>query len=232
MAALQKDEFVLYAQPIVALDPKPGIGPRQEVFIRFAQEDERLLPPGSFFPILEEFRLLPYLDRWVVNRLARWVRSGQSIKPEWQVPCSSVNLSTETLEDPDFGNYVCKYVDDSWLSNGAIGFEISCDTAIEHRDGVQRLMTQVRPHGCHLSLSGFNGDERSMATLRDFKPEFVKINATTIDPAKVPEISRACHAAGSRVVAEYVENGRVLDHLRRSKVEFAQGFAVAPVEPL
>jgi EAL domain-containing protein (putative c-di-GMP-specific phosphodiesterase class I) len=168
----------------------------------------------------------------VVNRLARWVRSGLGIKPDWQVPHSSVNLSTETLEDPEFGPYVCRYVDDSWLSNGAIGFEIARDTAIDHRDSVQRLIAQVRPYRCHLSLTGFDGDERSMAALRDFKPEFVKINVATIDPARVSEISRACHAAGSRVVAEYVENDRVLDHLRRSKIEFAQGFAISQVQPL
>ena len=59
IAALQQDEFVLYAQNILALAPKSGERPFQEVFVRFKEEDTKLLPPGSFFPVLEECKLLP-----------------------------------------------------------------------------------------------------------------------------------------------------------------------------
>src|SRR5262252_4179515 len=86
VAALQGDEFVLYAQSIVPLGSGADDWPFQEIFVRFAEEDAKLLPPGSFLPVLDEFHLLPFLDRWVVNRLARWVRSGLSIKPEWHIP--------------------------------------------------------------------------------------------------------------------------------------------------
>jgi EAL domain-containing protein (putative c-di-GMP-specific phosphodiesterase class I) len=232
MSALQKDEFVLYSQRILAPDRKSAGHPFQEIFIRFGEEDERLLPPGNFFPILEECRLLPYLDRWVVNRLARWVRSVLAIKPDWQVPCSSVNLSTETLDDPYFGEYVRKYANHSFLSNGAIGFEVGCDTAIDFRHSVHRLMAQIRPHGCHLTLTGFDGSDRCAVTLRDFKPEFVKMSAIAVNPAVVPEISRICHASGCRVIAEFVESESVLDHLKGCAVDFVQGFAIAPVQPL
>ncbi|HWH46526.1 MAG TPA: EAL domain-containing protein, partial [Burkholderiales bacterium] len=76
MASLQQDEFVLYAQSILPLVPQSGERPFQEIFVRFKEEDAKLLPPGTFFPVLEEAKLLPYLDRWVANRLARWVRSA------------------------------------------------------------------------------------------------------------------------------------------------------------
>ena len=79
-----------------------------------------LLPPGSFFPILDAHNLLPHLDRWVVKRLSRWVSSALSIKPDWSIPVSNINLSDATLADSDFGEYVHSYVDDSFLSNGAL----------------------------------------------------------------------------------------------------------------
>ena len=75
MAALQQDEFLLYSQSIVLLAPQRDEHPFQEIYVRFKEEDAKLLPPGTFFPVLEECRLLPYLDRWVVNRLARWAIS-------------------------------------------------------------------------------------------------------------------------------------------------------------
>ncbi|MEO8009901.1 MAG: EAL domain-containing protein [Betaproteobacteria bacterium] len=80
---------MLYSQKIVPLAPQPGDREFQEIFVRFKEEDAKLLPPGTFFPLLEECRMLPYLDRWVVNRLARFVRNGQKFKRDWGAPFST-----------------------------------------------------------------------------------------------------------------------------------------------
>jgi len=232
IAALQQDEFVLYSQNIVSLVPQPDERPLQEIFVRFKEEDAKLLPPGTFFPVLEECRLLPYLDRWVVNRLARFVRSGLKFKPDWNIPLYNVNLSDETLVDPKFGEYVLQYVDDSYLSGGALGFDISWDSAMANREPLHRLMAKLRPYGCTLTVAGFDGNKALLEVLKPFEPDFVKISATTVDPAKVPEINRMCHSVGAKTIAEHVENARVLDHLRRCKVDFGQGFGISPVEPL
>lgn len=232
IAALQQDEFVLYAQTIIPLAQGRKERPFQEIFVRFKEEDAKLLPPGTFFPVLEECHLLPYLDRWVVNRLARWVRSALAIKPDWQTPCSNVNLSNETLVDADFGQYVRKYVENSYLSDGALGFEIVWDSAIVHQESIRRLMAELRPHGCRFTLSGFDGIDPSFAVLKTLAPHFVKISATTINPAAVSEINRRCHTLEIKTIAEHVENGQVLEHLRRTNIDFAQGFEISPVQPL
>jgi EAL domain-containing protein (putative c-di-GMP-specific phosphodiesterase class I) len=232
MAALQKDEFVLYTQTIVPLAAAQRQRPFQEIFVRFKEEDAMLLPPGTFFPILEECHLLPYLDRWVVNRLARWVRGALRIKADWEVPRSNVNLSSETLIDAQFGPYVCKYVVDSFLAKGAVGFEVTWDTALKHATWMRRLMEELRHHGCTFTLSAIDGSEESFAAMNAFKPNFVKMSATNVDPAKVPEIQRRCYLLGAKTIVEHVENEQVLEHLRRSKIDFAQGFQISPVEPL
>jgi EAL domain-containing protein (putative c-di-GMP-specific phosphodiesterase class I) len=232
ISALQQDEFVLYTQSIVPLVPQSDNQPFQEIFIRFKEEDAKLLPPGMFFPLLAECRLLPYLDRWVVNRLARFVRSGLKFKPDWKVPRYNVNLSDETLTDPKFGDYVLRYVDGSYLSSGGLGFDISCDSAMANRESLRRLMAELRPHGCSLTVAGFDGSEALLAELKALEPDFVKISATTADPAKVSEINRMCHGLGAKTIAEHVENSRVLEHLRRCKIDFGQGFEIGQVEPL
>lgn len=232
MSALQQDEFVLYSQSIVPLVPQSDDWAFQEIFVRFKEEDAKLLPPGTFFPVLEEVGMLPYLDRWVVNRLARWVRNGLKILPDWPIPRSNVNLSNETLADPKFGNYVLQYVAASYLSGGVLGFEVSCESAIANREALGRLMSGLRPHGCGLTLSGFDGSDQLLELLKALEPDFVKISARAVDPARVSEINRMCHSLRARTIAEYVENNRVLEHLRRCKVDFGQGFEISPVEPL
>jgi EAL domain-containing protein (putative c-di-GMP-specific phosphodiesterase class I) len=232
MSALQQDEFVLYRQSIVPLVPQGDDWALQEIFVRFKEEDAKLLPPGTFFPVLEEVGMLPYLDRWVVNRLTRWARNGLKVLPDWPIPRSNVNLSDETLADPKFGDYVLQYVAGSYLSGGVLGFEVSCESASTNREALGRLMSGLRPHGCGLTLSGFDGSDKLLAVLKALEPNFVKINARTVDPAKVSEINRMCHSLRARTIAEYIENSRVLEHLRRCKIDFGQGFEISSVESL
>ncbi|HKB82814.1 MAG TPA: EAL domain-containing protein [Burkholderiales bacterium] len=240
IAALQQDEFVLYKQKIVQLSAQANQWPFQEIYVRFTEEDAKLLPPGTFFPVLKECQLLPYLDRWVVNRLARWVRSALNIKSDWQVPRSNVNLSEETLGDRDYGRYMHKYIDNSYLSDGALTFDVGWDDAIDYQDGVRRLMADVRPHGCGLTIAGFDGSAPAFALIKHLQPNFVKLspvlfNALETSPdavQKLTEINRRCREAGIETIAEQIESTRLLESLRHANTDFAQGFAVSQVQPL
>lgn len=229
--ALQKDEFALYAQKIIGVTGGRE-QPSQEIFVRFKEEDSKLLPPGAFFGILQEHNLLPYLDRWVVNCLARWVRSGLKIKPDWEVPRSYVNLSNQTLIDPHYGEYVRKYVEGPYLAKGAIAFEISVESAFEYHDSLQRLIAELRPHECCFTLSGFDGSERSIDMLRTFSPDFVKIDYGCATPGRLIELVRMCRVLRTRTIVEFVENPKSQDNVRLAKADFVQGFGIAPVQPL
>lgn len=240
ISALQEDEFVLYCQTIISLSPQRAERPFQEIFVRFKEEDAKMLPPGTFFPVLEEFHLLPYLDRWVINRLARWVRSAVSIKPDWQIPRSNVNISNETLADPHFARYVRQFVEDSYLSGGAIGFEIAWDSALEHQTSLQSLMRELRPHGCSFTLAGFDGSEPSFAFLETVAPDYVRISPAIVDriktipaeAARLAELNLRCELLGTQTIAENVEDSGIIQELHRTKTHFAQGFAMSAVQPL
>jgi EAL domain-containing protein (putative c-di-GMP-specific phosphodiesterase class I) len=240
MSALQGDEFVLYAQDIVALDPQLEDWPFQEIFVRFREEDEKLLPPGSFFPVLEDFDLLPFLDRWVVNRLARWVRTGLAIHPEWKIPRSNVNLSRVTLLDPTFGHYVRRYVDDSYLSNGVLAFEVAWQDAVDNPHALSELMKELRPYGCGFTLAGFDGSKQAYTVLEAVSPNFVKIspaiggsvhsNQALAD--RIAEISHRSRVLNIKTIAEQIESAGALENLRQARIDFAQGYEIAPVKAL
>lgn len=240
ISALQENEFVLYAQRILPAAAQPDEWPFQEIFVRFKEEDAKLLPPGTFFPLLEECQLLPYLDRWVVNRLARWVRSGLAIKPDWKVPRSNVNLASATLLDPEFGRYTRKYVDDSYLSNGLLAFEIAWHDVVAHAEPLQRLIEELRPYGCGFTLAGFDGGKASYAVLETLVPDFIKLSVSItgdIDTVpshaqKLAEISTRCALLKIKTIVEQVENPVILQRLRQTKIDFVQGYGVAEVKIL
>jgi EAL domain-containing protein (putative c-di-GMP-specific phosphodiesterase class I) len=231
VAALQEDRFLLHRQKIAPLAPDAQQA-FQEIFVRYRDEDDKLLPPGSFLYILEEHKLLGYLDRWVVNRLARWSRDMLQAAPGWRVPRCNVNLATDTITDEAFGEYVRQHILRSPLSEGGIGFEIDWESAVAYQEPLRKLIAVLRPYGCLFTLADFDGSDASFQTVKSFAPHFVKLSAPGLDRTRLVEINRRCRLLECRTIVEYVESEDIVDELRRANTDFAQGFAIAPVEAL
>jgi len=234
VSALKTGGFVLYAQKILRLTATKNPRPFQEILVRFREEEEKLLPPGTFFPMLQEYRLLPYVDRWVVGRLCTWIQETRTRKPDWPVPVNGVNLSEDTLREPKFGEFVAKNVQSSKLPEGSLSFEIGWDTALVHAEHVKNLQAQLRPAGCRFTFAGFDGSDASFNFLNVAKPDFVKLTYGTvkdIDRAlaaseRAEKITGKCRALGIGTIAEYVESREVLEQLKLVDVDFAQGLVI------
>jgi EAL domain-containing protein (putative c-di-GMP-specific phosphodiesterase class I) len=240
IAALRQDEFILYRQLIAPLAPKESERPFQEILIRFQEEEAKLLPPGSFYSILEEGGLMSYVDRWVVNRIVRWVHSALTIKPDWLAPHNGINLSAATLSDRNFAEYTRKHLQAAALPAGILSFEITCDSAVLHVEPLLDLMAQLRPAGCGFILARFDGGEGAFELLRRLAPEFVKLSPglvrilnqgrTGLD--QIDAINRECHALGIKTIAEHVESDWTIAQLRGLGVDFGQGFGIQAPQPL
>jgi len=239
VSALKTGGFVLYSQRIAQLAPE-NARPFQEVLVRFKEEEEKLLPPGSFFPMLQEYRLLPYVDRWVVGRLATWIEEARAKKPDWPVPANGVNLSEDTLREPRFADFVLKTIQSSKLPEGTLTFELGWDAALLNADPLKSIQAQLKPAGCRFTLAGFDGSEGSFNFLKVVKPDFVKLTYGIVKDIgralaaseKAEAITQKCHAMGIKTIAEYVETREVLEHLRLVEVDFAQGLIVSAPQRL
>jgi EAL domain-containing protein (putative c-di-GMP-specific phosphodiesterase class I) len=232
ISALQEDRFLLHCQTIAPLSPEPSQQAFQEIFVRYRDEDDNLLPPGSFLYILEEYKLLALLDRWVVNRLARWSRDVLQALPDWIMPRCNINLATDTILDQEFAEYVRQHLSRSPLSLGGIGFEIDWESAVAYQEPLRRLIAELRPQGCLFTLTDFDGSDESFQTVKSFAPHFVKLSSATLDQARLPEINRRCRMLECRTIVEYVESKDLVEELHRANTDFAQGFAISPVEAL
>lgn len=240
VAALRKDEFVLFCQAIVPLVPRDGERPFQEILIRFEEEETKLLPPGTFLPLLEECALMPFLDRWVVTRIAKWVHAGLGINPDWKAPRNSINLSSQTLHDLGFAGFTRKHIQAAGLPEETICFEILWEDAVEHAESLLRLAAQLKPAGCCFTIARFEGVRGSFELLKALAPDFVKISPRIVrnidqlpsSAATAEVIHRKCRAVGIRTIAEHVESDQALVQLRRMGVDYAQGFGVHTPQPL
>ena len=237
--AIQNNGFDLYAQDIVALraDASPGL--MHELLIRMQDEEQNLVPPGTFLPIAERFGMMPDIDRFVVRRaIAARVAASRSVDAA-ALPVLCINLARASIEDPAFAEFVARALQESGVSGAALCFEIADIDAINCLSQASRLACELRPLGCRFSLDGFGRLGVGFDHIKTMPLDFLKIDGSIILQierlpealAKVRAIQRVCKVIGIRTIAEMVESDDSLAKLRAVEVDYAQGFGIAKPQP-
>jgi len=225
--ALAQDYFTLYCQPIVALSGMV-VYPMAEVLIRLAEEEEALLPPGEFLPILEHYGMMPELDRWVVREALRRLSTG----PE--IPRFTVNVSGQTIADPKFPDFFAHELVASGVPADCVVFEIDESDALALPTSIRRFMATVGSLGAGVLIDGFGRAQNHLAVLQLPCVQFVKVHgsltrrlaADEAAAAKLSSLLNLTAELGVAVIAESVEDLEVLARLRTMKVRYAQGFGI------
>lgn len=240
IAALKGDQFVLYFQPIRTIGASADRIEYQEILLRFLEEEEKLLPPGSFFPILESYKLMAVLDRWVVKRVIRWIDARQKARQGWQAPRCSINLSSDSIANSGFSNFVMEQLQSGNVSASKLSFEVPEADAAMHTSSLEQLIAQLRPRGCSFTLTGYSGDFVPAELLEALGIDFVKIDMQVVQQArkhtgsggKVEATLQMCRKLGIRTIAEFVELPETLETLKALGVDYAQGYGVGKPELL
>lgn len=234
--AFRLDEFILFGQRIVPLDPKAGMPPRLEVLVRMREEEKNLTPPGAFFPFLEYYGMMPALDRWVVEHAIQWWRS----KGPDQAPALNINLTVETMVEPSFASFVADQMRGAAMPGEALCFELDAMDVASHARESRGAAEKLEATGCSFALAGFGRDLVSFGALKMVPAEMIKLDSALVlnllrDPvafAKVKSVQGVCAAGGIQTVAEFVEQPETIDKLRQIGVSYVQGYGVARPDAL
>jgi EAL domain-containing protein (putative c-di-GMP-specific phosphodiesterase class I) len=231
--ALAKDELTLFCQPIAALTGAIRF-PMAEVLIRLREEEKALLPPGEFLPVFEHYRLMPDLDRWVVRKVVQHLARGS------RIPRFTVNVSSQTLDDPAFPKAVALELVSASVPGTALHFEISEGDTLTRLEGAVRFSTALRAVGCGTIVSGFGRRTATFLPLKTLRPDYVKVDGTIVRKlltapaaeAKLKAILRVGEVMGFQVIAEMVEDQDILTRLKALGAGFAQGFGICQPHPI
>ena len=240
LQALQKDEFILFAQKIDPVVPGANDPRCLEMLLRLQEEEQQMLPPGGFFPVAEHYGLMGNIDRWVVRNVLKSCTEKQRGDPQWRIPLYCVNLSSTGICDPEFPHHVQNELARTGIPGNSLCFEIAELDVINHRGNVQALMAMLKPLGCRFTADSFGSVRVSFAPFNDLRFDFVKIDCIIIanilreqsDLAKTRAIVLACQTIGVRTIAEFVESQDMLDTLREIGVDYVQGFGIGKPAPL
>jgi diguanylate cyclase (GGDEF)-like protein/PAS domain S-box-containing protein len=236
-AAFEENRFVLYAQPIVHLNPERLVA-HYEILMRMLDKKGGVVPPMAFIPAAERYNLMPTVDRWVVRTTFTMMREAQGQLAFPPVNCA-INLSGQSLNDDHFLEFVVDLFDDTGVPPESICFEITETAAIANLARATRFINVLRDMGCSFALDDFGSGLSSFAYLKNLPVDYLKIDGSFIkdmaddrvDRAMVESINDIGHVLGLKTIAEFAESDAVLSRLEEIGVDYAQGAGVqVPVD--
>lgn len=232
--ALAGDELQLYLQPIAKLKERRFV--MAEVLVRLREEETKMLPPGEFLPVFQQYGMMPNLDRWVVSRLVqRIARGGLGGLRQF-----SINVASATLQDFGFPGYVAQILGQFGVPAQALCFEIDEVDVLARLNAAARFGTAVRALGCRVAIDGFGRRAATFAPLKTLRVDFIKVDgsitrrllSTNTALNKLRAIVRVAQTIRVGVIAEFVEEADVLARLVTLGVDYAQGFGIARPAPI
>jgi PAS domain S-box-containing protein len=235
LAAINGNEFTLFCQRIAPLSGNNADAVHYEVLIRLLEEENSMVPPGSFFALAEEHGLLPQLDRWVFTHVLDWMVTSAGAGTVRAGTIYFINIATATISDPDFADFVEHELRRTGVPGRSVCVEIAENDLALHSGDAMAFAHSMRECGCLTAISGFGRNRVPMDTLMLLSVNFLKIDGSIVRqiltyPAYLGRAVSICRCAQNidvRTIAEMVEDQATLEILGKMKVDFAQGLGVA-----
>lgn len=227
-----REPFVLAFQPIYRNNTSALAG--FEALVRWPDGDGRVRPPAEFIPVAESTGLIVQLDRWVLNEACA---AAASWPGGLQV---SSNLSAANFFAGDLVEDVRAILLRHGLAPDRLKLEITETVLLHDRVRVRAVIERLRALGVRVVLDDFGAGYSSIAYLRDYPFDGLKIDrsftaeleADTRSRAFTTAIVEMAQALGIDVTAEGVETDGQLDVLRGTDIATVQGYLLGrPMPP-
>ncbi|EAR21395.1 diguanylate cyclase/phosphodiesterase (GGDEF & EAL domains) with PAS/PAC sensor(s) [Nitrococcus mobilis Nb-231] len=233
--ALERQEFILYYQPLVEVRGHRVIG--LEALLRWQHPQRGLIGPSEFIPVLEETKLIVPVGEWIMHEACRFLVAlskdfGRSLR-------LAVNVSAEQIRHPGFARSVERALLASGLPASVLELELTETLLMDHTATVHESLAALKQLGVAISVDDFGTGYSSLAYLKRFPVSALKIDRSFItdvaggsdDRAIAGAIIAMARSLGLGVVAEGVESESQARFLRRWPELIVQGYFFAPPLP-
>ncbi|HEY4339789.1 MAG TPA: EAL domain-containing protein [Steroidobacteraceae bacterium] len=236
--ALKESRFQLYQQTIVPAFADDGTGPRMEVLVRMTDDFGNEVLPAEFMRAAERHKLMRLLDRWVVQ--TTFTAVGRGIITLAERHSIALNISGQTLGDPQFLEFVVECLDRTGALPAQICFEISEAAVIANLEQARRFVGVLHGMGCQFAIDDFGSGVASFSNLRNLPLDYLKIDGSltqnlardSVNQAMVAAMIKLARSLKFKVIAEQVEDDSAAEAVRRMGVDFLQGYAIGRPKPL
>ncbi len=236
--ALADNRFELNFQRIRPVGDTCARGDHYELLLRMRDELGNIVMPAEFLPAAERYDLSPKIDRWVIGAALDWLRRNPALAARLHL--CGINLSGQSLSNEDVVCFILEQLDDTGIPGEKLCFEVTETAAVCDLVQANHFITLLKDRGCKFALDDFGSGFSSFSYLKKLPVDFLKIDGSfvrdiatdSIDLAMVRSINEIGHMMGKHTIAEFVEDRKVLDILKRVGVDYAQGYEIGRPQPL
>ncbi|MBW4657272.1 MAG: EAL domain-containing protein [Drouetiella hepatica Uher 2000/2452] len=228
--AIERQEFQLHYQPIVALESQKIIG--FEALIRWVHPERGLIFPGEFISVAEETGLIIPLGGWVLQEACRQMQHWKQEFPVAHNLAISVNISGKQFSQTNFIVQIQQILQETGMDAHRLNLEITESILMENVEFTTSTLLELQALGIQLSMDDFGTGYSSLSYLSRFPVNTLKIDRSFIQSvdtdAEKLEIIRTvvllAQSLGMDAVAEGIETAPQLARLRELQCESGQGY--------
>lgn len=228
--SLERQDFVVHYQPIISLETGKVLS--LEALVRWHHPERGLLAPSEFIPMAEETGLIVDLGWWVLEEACSQVQWWQEHYPSDPPLRVGVNLSASQFYEPDLVRGVAEVLARTDLAPQSLELEITENVAMENVQASLAILSNLKSLEIGLALDDFGAGNASLAYLRRFPMDTLKIDGLFIagldegtkDEVIVAAIIEIAHGLGLTAIPERVETAAQLRWLREMGCDMVQGF--------
>ena len=226
--ALKNDEFVVHYQPVVDLHRNEVAG--VEALLRWQHPEKGIIIPNDFIPLAEDCGLIIPIGDWLISTVCRQLKQWHEAGLEQHNV--SINIGARQFRDHDIVGLFTRELAENNVDASNITIEVTESTLIENVGEAEKVLIKLHEMGMTISLDDFGTGFASLAYLKDFPVEIVKIDQEFIagipdsetDSAIVSAIAGLTRGLKLKLLAEGVENDRQLEMLKGLGCQLGQGF--------
>jgi diguanylate cyclase (GGDEF)-like protein len=235
--AVERDEFSLAFEPVIALDT--GKVTALEALIRWEHPTRGSVPREEFIPLAVELGLIIPLGEWVLESTCRRLKEWQGRYPSHEKLCASVNLSRPQLLSPELIPTIQRIIAETGIEPHTLQLEITETMVMGDASGCRPILEELRAIGVGLVMDDFGTGHSSLSCLHGFPISVLKLDSDFIRSVRnkrdygaiVNAVVDLAHNLNMSVVAEGVETLDQLVLLQALACDYAQGHLFSEAVP-
>lgn len=229
--AVEKKEFSLYYQPIIALGKREVVG--FEALVRWHHPQRGTLSAEEFIGVADETGLILPLGRWILREACRQIALWQ-VHFDKDAPLTvSINMCTKELSTPGLVERLHNILKETALPPDCLRLEITEEFIMHNPELARTLLKQISDIGVLIQMDNFGQGYSSLTSLHNYPIHAIKIDGEFVakagtsgaDNELVRVITSIADVLGMQVVAEGIETLEQLNAMKSlGCCQFGQGY--------
>lgn len=227
--ALRHNEFRLVYQPQIYLTTGEVFG--FEALLRWQTSEGETVRPDQFIPVLENTGLISKVGAWIIETACSHWRDWIDQRLVSEAMRLSINVSAHQFENGDLPRLLRRAMKKNALEPSNLEVELTESTVMLDTSNTRKALRQIRHLGIGLSMDDFGTGYATLAYLRRYRFDTLKIDRSFIqricsrkkDLAIAMSMIQLAHILELKTVVEGIETPEQVASLRRMGCAIGQG---------